>query len=642
MNDRRRGKKDDRGIALISVLICVMLCFLLSATILRVSLLSYLQKGIARQSTTTFYENETYVDDIKLGVQNAVAKAFAATTSGSTDYVAKLQAELLSSTGATQRDKLAAKLASYISSDEVEITVEGDSAGRAFVIDNNEMVIKNVVIEYTVDAPGSQKDGYYSKIKTDIRIKAPYYIMHTEVTADGGGYSMMAANGAVLANGAGANRNEWGSLKQSGNLYFGYQKGTVTAAQVGGNWVVQTAKAADISHYMAYWMTGEKVIFNGDLYVDDHSALIFTGKELTVRGTIILSNTSHLVLGSSSKVTCRDIIVEGKSVASNQYTFAAADLINGPPVDHTNQNSERTKYVNNFGSSIDEYTGGSNSNTGKTKKLASKAGKIVIDSSLRPVSNVDSSGNALNTKAKLEGTGDDQYDKEMWDVLDVNYLNTMVTKADSNKEPKGYITAFNSSQSDNRGKWSNLSGWVTEVDEAGGSKEFPVLQGKKIGVNFGTGVQVINDAFGYVMIDWLGGNTTDWSTGHAVSVPAATNIAVNVQHPGELKFYGILFSRGQFKMKITGANLAIGQTFMEYYGDDRTKAEKVLLQIGKANMADNASNRDKCLINNCFKNGILSLLDDSGSGGSVTLTYTNDIVRNNSLNVVQFENWEKQ
>ena len=72
---RRRLKNDDRGIALISVMICVMLCFLLSATIMRISLLSYLQKGIGKQSTSTFYENESFVDDIKLGVQQKVAVA---------------------------------------------------------------------------------------------------------------------------------------------------------------------------------------------------------------------------------------------------------------------------------------------------------------------------------------------------------------------------------------------------------------------------------------------------------------------------------------------------------------------------------------------------------------------------------------
>ena len=66
---RRRFQKDNQGVALISVMICVMLCFLLSATIMRMSMLSYLQKGISKQSSSTFYENESFMDDIKMGLQ---------------------------------------------------------------------------------------------------------------------------------------------------------------------------------------------------------------------------------------------------------------------------------------------------------------------------------------------------------------------------------------------------------------------------------------------------------------------------------------------------------------------------------------------------------------------------------------------
>ena len=117
MTMRRRMKEDNRGIALISVMICVMLSFLLSATIMRVSLLSYLQKGIAKQATTTFYENETFVDDIKLGVQQKVAMAFANSSSTSqTSFLANFKSALLASgTGTTEKAQLESALASFIS-----------------------------------------------------------------------------------------------------------------------------------------------------------------------------------------------------------------------------------------------------------------------------------------------------------------------------------------------------------------------------------------------------------------------------------------------------------------------------------------------------------------------------------------------
>ena len=81
-------RKDNRGIALISVMICATLCLLLSATILRVSILSYRQKAIGKQSASTFYENEVYVDDIKMGLQAKVAEAFAeSSTTSRTNFV---------------------------------------------------------------------------------------------------------------------------------------------------------------------------------------------------------------------------------------------------------------------------------------------------------------------------------------------------------------------------------------------------------------------------------------------------------------------------------------------------------------------------------------------------------------------------
>ena len=120
MTMRRRMKEDNRGIALISVMICVMLSFLLSATIMRISLLSYLQKGIAKQATTTFYENETFVDDIKLGVQQKVAMAFANSSSNSqASFLANFKTALLAAgTGGTEKAKLESALASFIQNSE--------------------------------------------------------------------------------------------------------------------------------------------------------------------------------------------------------------------------------------------------------------------------------------------------------------------------------------------------------------------------------------------------------------------------------------------------------------------------------------------------------------------------------------------
>ena len=130
---RRRLKEDDRGIALISVMITVMLSFLLSATIMRVSLLSYLQKGVAKQSTETFYENESFVDDIKMGVQQKVATAFANSSSKSqTSFLNNFKTALLSAgtPSASEKTRLETALKSFITNTDtlkvVSVKVDGE------------------------------------------------------------------------------------------------------------------------------------------------------------------------------------------------------------------------------------------------------------------------------------------------------------------------------------------------------------------------------------------------------------------------------------------------------------------------------------------------------------------------------------
>ena len=153
MTMRRRLKEDNRGIALISVMICVMLSFLLSATIMRVSLLSYLQKGVARQATSTFYENEAFVDDIKLGVQQKVAIAFASSSSKSqATFLANFKSALLGvGTGSTDKAKLESALKGFITNSEtdkvISVSVDGEGGNLFIEEGEGEYVFKNVRVE---------------------------------------------------------------------------------------------------------------------------------------------------------------------------------------------------------------------------------------------------------------------------------------------------------------------------------------------------------------------------------------------------------------------------------------------------------------------------------------------------------------
>ena len=610
MTMRRRMKEDNRGIALISVMICVMLSFLLSATIMRVSLLSYLQKGIAKQATTTFYENETFVDDIKLGVQQKVAMAFANSSSTSqASFLTNFKNALLAAgSGSTEKAQLESALASFISNSDalkvVSVTVEGEGGVLFKPEGEGEYVIKNVKIEYT----DNTKDGYVSKIKTDIRIKSPFYITTTE--PGGSNYSIVASNGAMIADGQGSNRNQWGSLRQNGNAYVGYNRSTTTVVKPqGGSPYIASATALDIKQYMSYWLTGDRVIINGDIYISNHSNFIFTGKYLEVRGTIYIdNNNSHLILSTNNtKVSCKDIKINGTSVGSS-YSPSSSTFITGLPIDFSGQDQGRTTW-DAVPSNIALYTGNSTGKTGRTQGTTLGATKVVKNADAKPVPNVDASGNPVTTESALGGSGE-QYDYEYWKIIDVAALKNW-TSPNSNKEPKFYASVYTETSA---GKYTSLN-----KPDANSQHEDPTIEGQKLRVNVGTDTQKLHDGEVHVMFKTNFGDM-DFDQ-------------LNTSNP----MAGVFIATGQVLLKKAGPLTEI-KSIVEWYGNDLAKAKRAVGFVGSGVMVDNGDYARYC-INNLFRGGIKSLLSDSASTGETTVSH--DEVKNKSVEVVSFENWEK-
>ena len=606
---RRRLKEDDRGIALISVMITVMLSFLLSATIMRVSLLSYLQKGVAKQSTETFYENESFVDDIKMGVQQKVATAFANSSSKSqTSFLNNFKTALLSAgtPSASEKTRLETALKSFITNTDtlkvVSVKVDGEGGVLFKQEGDGEIVIKNVRIEYQDDS----KDGYICNIKTDIRIKSPFYM--TVPDNDGSDYSFVASNGAVIADGQGSNRNQWGSLRQNGNVYVGYTKSTTVVKKGADNkFYIDSATALDLKQYMSYWLTGDRVIINGDIKISNHSNLIFTGKSLTVRGTIYIDNqNSHLILASTNtKVLCKDIKINGSSI-SDTYAAPGSTSIKGLPIDFSGQDAARTTW-DGVASSIAYYNGttGQDGNTKGISSLGSTA--IVRDSSLKPVPNVDVNGNAVTSESALKGSGE-QYDYEYRKMIDVVAVKNM-TSPQSPKEPKLYAKNYTE---DSNGKYKNMSG-----PDACSQHEDPTVEGKKCRVNVGTDTQKLHDGETHMMFNTAGDMIFD-----------------QLNNSGTMA--GVFISTGGMRLNKAGGLTTI-KSVVEMYGNDINKAKKALGFIGSGCMSE--SNLEKYCINNLFRGGIKNLLNGGSTGTGQTTTH--DETKNKSLEVVTFENWEK-
>ena len=357
---RTELRKDNRGIALISVMICATLCLLLSATILRVSLLSYRQKAIGKQSTSTFYENEVYFDDIKMGLQAKVAAAYAATSTASrASFASNFKTALLADGGTAleEKEKIENALTSYLTGynpsstiKDVRVTVEGYNNGSTTTyIDDSvegEIVIKNVRISYTDLAKG----GYISEIRTDIRIRSPYYTISPGDPGSTSNYSMVAGGGSTIKTADGQDT----VLHVAGSYYSGYQVSNY--ANQGGSTNVETA--AEIANGTVLYFTespSEKtarlaakaaheadpsqplkepnsVVFNGDVYIKDTSRLVFLGGNVIVRGTIYIEENAKLIVSEKTTLTCRDIVL--RSNKSNKVSVASGSYTGSNTVDH--------------------------------------------------------------------------------------------------------------------------------------------------------------------------------------------------------------------------------------------------------------------------------------------------------------------
>lgn len=314
MTEQRRH--DNRGVALVSVLIVITLCLLLSGAIMQVSYMALLSRNVSTASANNFYDAESVVDDIKIELQTVAAAALKVSGSDNTTaYIDTVYNTLITpgsgSTATSSQEILLENLASYVDLSGALVTLDTSlSIDELLVKGSNSLVIKGVTVEYT------DSNGYYSVITTDIKVNAPYYASSEKTSL--GSYSSLVGSGAVMYSEESYQNKKPGYMIQEGNVYFG----TMTDSSL----------ALWLRNYVTLEMEGDNVVINGDICIDDYSILKLTGSgAVEVRGTIYLNNHSHLVIGSDTYLLCKDIVVDGKYAAGNTtsgyYNYGA--YVNG-------------------------------------------------------------------------------------------------------------------------------------------------------------------------------------------------------------------------------------------------------------------------------------------------------------------------
>lgn len=230
-------KKDNKGAAIVMVIIALSFIGIMGATIMWVSLSNYRMKINDQENKQGFYTAEAVLEQIKIGLQGDASKASAAAygevmqnfSSWTEDqresmFQQRFKTNLVSilSQGTGTSNKYSVEhLASFV---DGNLHISTDSAnkgnpirflsGSANIGDYEAgagsaayLMLEDIELEYTDD------EGYYSNIVTDIMISAPYTsFMDTSTLPPIFKYALIADTGVEVGDGA---------LDVKGSMYAG-------------------------------------------------------------------------------------------------------------------------------------------------------------------------------------------------------------------------------------------------------------------------------------------------------------------------------------------------------------------------------------------------------------------------------------
>lgn len=330
-----RKNKDNKGMAMVSVMIVVTLLAIMAGTVLQMSYLAYNRKVVERRSNETFYTAESCIDTMKAAVQNRVATQLIKAKEGSDKFLdAAFDSLQPASLGMDLRTFLYNQIV-YVDGDPTKALrndanffngykTAGDfttikdgidpSNGGSFSIGsvvndkaNKKLIIKDVKITFV------NKMGYVAEISTDIVVNAPVYA--SDISVPVASYSMFAGSGASVKCLTNYNKNQAHMgiyLHQEGNVYFGL--GTFNDHSQLAALYLDPPSSSQGGIYFS--VGGENAVFNGDVYVDNGSTLIFTGGDgkgdayIQVNGYVYLRDGASLLMAKNVHLVCRGIFVD--------------------------------------------------------------------------------------------------------------------------------------------------------------------------------------------------------------------------------------------------------------------------------------------------------------------------------------------
>ena len=318
--DERKSSllSDNRGIALISVIIVGLVCALIASVVLEITYSSLQSRKVYKAATETNYVAEGAVDDMESVVQNL---AYYAVSKNSADvsktFITVAAQTLATASGASTSFNTADdynKVADYIYSNMTEdykkmFGAKDDSGNyvrnaELFSVDGIEKDTSSDTgkLAISVAFAYEDEDGFQTRISTDLVLND---ITTRKAASDYalGSYSMFSGGGAKFTDGSGDQHGNGKSnyFKQNGNAYIG------TMGK-------EAPKALQID-YSTVDFAGATII-NGDVYLNNQSVLMFSSndkEEITIYGTVYIDSTSVLIISENVDFMCKDIVITDAS-----------------------------------------------------------------------------------------------------------------------------------------------------------------------------------------------------------------------------------------------------------------------------------------------------------------------------------------
>ncbi len=281
---RKERYNNNRGAALISVMIAVSFITIVASALLYMAYMNYSMKTMSVQSKSNFYETEGYLQGVTVKLQDTIAASPSPDTILST---------YIDDTGNYNCKKLLEARYSPLG-----VSVSGDEDSASVVIDGDTITLKKSSNKKAVETVSTKTkkytfkdltivqekpDGLTNNIKTDV----VYYVTKETTTAKAGGIGefSMLMDGSLSSSGG-----KFDSMTLYGNNFLSDAEydSSIGKTKPGDN-------AITLDNCAKITIAGEYCVVYGDIHLYNSSSLIITKGNLCVYGDIYLHDQSTLV-----------------------------------------------------------------------------------------------------------------------------------------------------------------------------------------------------------------------------------------------------------------------------------------------------------------------------------------------------------